>query len=150
MNNIRTIRNLQKQGGFTLIELMIVIAILAILMAVAIPAYQDFAIRAKVSEGINISAAAKVAVVETLHAKGAVDTQADTGWTFTASEYVSDISIAGDGSGTIRVETQATGAQTDPVLQLRPTLAVNETTRWNCSLVTGEPRHVPQNCRNTP
>ena len=140
----------KRNSGFTLIELMIVIAILAILMAIAVPAYQDFAIRAKVSEGINISTAAKVAVVETLHAKGSVDTQADTGWTFTSSEYVSDISIASDGSGTIRIETQATGAQTDPILALTPTLVVNQPTRWNCSLVTGEPRHVPQNCRSTP
>ena len=140
----------ERNSGFTLIELMIVIAILAILMAIAVPAYQSYTIRAKVSEGLNISTAAKFAVVETLHAKGSVATQADTGWTFTPSEYVSDISIAGDGSGTIRIETQATGAQTDPILELTPTLVVNEPTRWSCALVTGESRHVPQSCRNSP
>ena len=58
MNNIR------KQSGFTLIELMIVIAILAILLAIAIPAYQDYTIRAKVSEAASVAAGAKVACLK--------------------------------------------------------------------------------------
>ena len=58
MNNIR------KQAGFTLIELMIVIAILAILLAIAIPAYQDYTVRAQVAECVQGAAPAKVAVSE--------------------------------------------------------------------------------------
>ena len=52
------------QQGFTLIELMIVVAIIGILAAIAIPAYQDYTIRAQVSEGLNLAAAAKAAVAE--------------------------------------------------------------------------------------
>ena len=55
---------MKKQQGFTLIELMIVVAIIGILAAIAIPAYQDYTIRAQVSEGLSLSAAAKAAVAE--------------------------------------------------------------------------------------
>ena len=55
---------MKKQQGFTLIELMIVVAIIGILAAIAIPAYQDYTIRAQVSEGINLASGAKAAIAE--------------------------------------------------------------------------------------
>jgi type IV pilus assembly protein PilA len=58
------------QHGFTLIELMIVVAIIGILAAIAIPAYQDYTIRAQVSEGMNLAAAAKAAVSESFLNRG--------------------------------------------------------------------------------
>src|ERR1700690_1438505 len=60
------------QQGFTLIELMIVVAIIGILAAIAIPAYQDYTIRAQVSEGMTLAAAAKAAVAESFSNKGIV------------------------------------------------------------------------------
>jgi type IV pilus assembly protein PilA len=56
--------DMKKQQGFTLIELMIVVAIIGILAAIAIPAYQDYTIRAQVSEGLNLAGGSKVAVTE--------------------------------------------------------------------------------------
>lgn len=123
--------------GFTLIELMIVMAIVAILLAVAVPAYQDYTIRTKVFEGIHLAASAKAAVVDTLHSLGIIPSQASTGYTFTASKYVSNISIAG-GTGVIQVTTQATGAPIDPILLFTPDIANQAgSLRWRCSIECG-------------
>ena len=86
------------QQGFTLIELMIVVAIIGILAAIAIPAYQDYTIRAQVSEGMNRAAAAKAAVAEDFLNEGAAPVdRTDAGMTANAADtqgkYVSQVQV---------------------------------------------------------
>lgn len=94
------------QKGFTLIELMIVVAIIGILAAIALPAYQDYTIRAQVSEGLVLASAAKLAVAETFAAKdtGAIVAYNGTaanppagswGYSFVPTSKVASIAIAG-------------------------------------------------------
>ena len=138
-----------RQAGFTLIELMIVIAILSVLISIAIPAYQNYTIRTKVSEGINGANWLKFAVVETFQSTGSVADQAATGADIlnTQTQYVDSIQVAGDGSGTITITTRNTGAQPDVILSLTPTLVAGETIQWTCATVQGQPQHVPSECR---
>ncbi len=147
--------NMQKvQKGFTLIELMIVIAIVAILVALAVPAYQDYTIRAKVSECVNGAAPAKIAVSEYLQSEGGYPADADLfGIDDTStSEYCEALAVTA--AGVITITTQDTGAATDPAMTLSPEsggaawAAGDGTVEWDCNLTAGETRHVPSTCRD--
>jgi type IV pilus assembly protein PilA len=104
----------QFEKGFTLIELMIVVAIIGILAAIAIPAYQDYTIRAKVTEGLNLASAAKAAVAETAISEGRFLTAANGSYGLPAAvsisgKYVNDVAVGASGLITITFEAATMG-----------------------------------------
>ena len=140
------------QKGFTLIELMIVVAIIGILAAIAIPAYQDYIVRARVTEGLNLASAAETTVAENAE-NGA--SSLVMGWTSPASTTnVSSVTVAAaTGIITVTYTSLAKGIS----LTLTPSssgaaLAVStvpsDAITWKCAVDSaGDDRYVPSNCR---
>jgi type IV pilus assembly protein PilA len=143
-------REMRKQQGFTLIELMIVVAIIGILAAIAIPAYQDYTIRAQVSEGLNLTGACKAAVTEYYQDRGDFpSTNVMAGLEEAGNitgKYTTQVLVTGLGVCNATYGNEANSNIVDSILIMTPTDNTGSVS-WDCTSTTLENKWLPSACR---
>ena len=134
-----------QQKGFTLIELMITIAIMSILAVIMIPAFQDYLIRARVMEGLNMVEPAKLAVLEASYMQNALPkTEEETGFSSPEpTKNVNSIHIGSNGLITIQYSDIAGNGS----LILTPTLQKDGHIAWDCTQGSLQPKYRPASCK---
>lgn len=141
------------QKGFTLIELMIVVAIIGILAAIAIPAYQDYITRSKVSELVLAADACKTSVAEFYQTRASLPTDAATaGCNTNSSQYQTGLTVSATpsaGSITVTPNTTTLGSSVTGTFILVPTpgATTDLPLSWSCSPSTIPKKYLPANCR---
>lgn len=139
------------QAGFTLIELMIVVAVIGILAAVALPSYQDYTMRGRVSELAILGSTMKVGVMENIvHNGGVIGAGTDNcvGVALISSATRNTKSSSCVPSSGIIIVT-GTSAAGDVVLTLTPTVNTSGVTVWKCTAAASHFKYVPAECRQS-
>ena len=137
---------MKQQSGFTLIELMIVVAIIGILAAIAIPQYQGYVARAQVAEGFSCTAATKTAVSLFYNLNGKFPTtNSEAGADSCDGTYVESTAVGTDGKITVLFGAGAHEELAGNSFGLVPTGGTGSI-KWNCELQTIDEKYLPNNC----